>query len=468
MMWPRRARSFGRRRQALVTLAVAAMVVCAQATTAGAAAPHPAAHHSTATAPPAIQHVIVVMQSGHSFDNYFGTRPGVDGIPAKVCQRVQVNSTSCVKPYHLSSDQARAGLTDTQRATTNAIDLGRMDGFVNAQPNATIGSLAMGYFNGADLPYYGNLADRFTLFDHFFAASQAGALPNRLDAEAGTAAGLTSNAPPIGGISVRTVFDQLDQTHLSWKYYVQGYPFPQVTAGDRSRVPLLAMPAVTGNPAMTSRIVGTGQYFTDLADGKLPAVSYVAGGSGDSERSPQSPAQGQAFVESLVNALMQSSSWSHTALLLTYDDSGGWYDHAVPPTVGGLTLGLRVPTILVSPYAKAGYVDSHQLDTASIPGLIDQVFHLSPLTPQIATAGDLMTGLDLHQQPISPAIQSHVALVGARPTVWLIYLLYLGALAGAALVIVLAFRRTRPDPELSPPASELSPPGPDAPPAVPA
>ena len=180
-MRPRRLRSHGRRRQALVTLALVPLAVFGQATTAGAGASHPAAgQHSTTPVPPAIQHVIVVMQSGHSFDNYFGTRPGVDGIPARVCQRVQVNSTSCVKPYHLSSDQARAGLTDTLRVTSKAIDQGKMDGFVNAQPNATIGSLAMGHFNGADLPYYWNLADRFTLFDHFFAASQAGALPNRL------------------------------------------------------------------------------------------------------------------------------------------------------------------------------------------------------------------------------------------------------------------------------------------------
>lgn len=462
-MRPLRSRSARRRRQVWVTLTLVVAAIAAPVTTAGAAARQTAAaaRSSTATTTPAIQHVIVVMQSGHSFDNYFGTRRGVDGIPAGVCQRVQVNSKSCVKPYHLNSDQARAGLTDTLRVTSHAIDQGKMDRFVNAQPNATIGSLAMGYFNGSDLPYYWNLADRFTLYDHFFAVSQAGGLPNRLAAEAGTTGGLTSNASPAVGISVPTIFDQLNAAHLSWKYYVQGYPFQSVTAGDRSRVPLLSMPTVTGTPSDANRIVGTGQYFSDLATGNLPAVSYVSDSSGNSERAPQSPAQGAAFVESLVNALMQSSSWSHTALLLTYDDSGGWYDHVVPPTVGTTTWGLRVPTILVSPYARAGHVDSQQLDTASIPGLVDRVFHLPPLTPQIATSGDLSSGLDLHQQPISPAIQSHVTLVGARPRVSLIYLLYLGALAGAVLIIVLAFRRTRPD-------SELSPPGPDAPPGVPA
>ncbi len=428
----------------------------------------PAASRATATAgrpsaaaPAAdIQHVIVVMQSGHSFDNYFGTRLGVDGIPANVCQRVQINSKSCVKPYHISSDQARAGLTDTRKVTDKAIDAGKMDGFVSAQPNASIGSLAMGHFNGSDLPYYWNLADRFTLFDHFYAASQAGPLPNRLVAVAGQTAGVTSNAPPPGGISATTVFNQLDEAHLSWKYYVQAYPFQQVSSGDQSRIPLLAMPAVTGNPADANRIVGSGQYFTDLADGQLPAVSYVTSSSGYSGRSPQSPAQGEAFVESLINALMQSSAWRHTALLLTYDDSGGWYDHAVPPTVGGVTWGIRVPTILVSPYSRAGYVDTQQLNTASVPGLIDQVFRLPALTPQVASSASLLTALDLHQRPISPTIPSHIVLVGARPAVPLIYLLYLAALVASGLVIALAFSRARRDSDPSPP--------PEVPPGVPA
>jgi phospholipase C len=448
--------------QVAATLVTVAAASAAPAATVGATTSPPtvAGHRPAASKSPSpIQHVIIVMQSGHSFDNYFGTRAGVDGIPAGVCQRVQVNSKSCVKPYHLSSDQARAGLTDTLRVTHNALDLGKMDGFVSAQPNASIGSLAMGHLDGSDLPYYWNLADRFTLFDQFYAASQAGGLPNRLVAVSGQAAGLTSNTPPPSGIAVPTVFDQLDQAHLSWKYYVQGYPFSTVTPGDKSRVPLLSIPAVTSNPAMTNRIVNSSQYFTDLASGHLPAVSYVSSSSGDSERSPQNPAQGEAFVESLINALMQSSSWSHTALLLTYDDSGGWYDHAVPPTVGGVTWGVRVPTILVSPYARAGHVDSQQLDTASIPGFVDQTFHLPALTPQISTAGDLMSGLDLHQQPIGPAIQSHVTLVGARPAVPVIYVLYLGALLVAGLVIALAFRRTRPDHDAPAPATADPAPG---------
>jgi len=417
--------------------------------------------HAPAHAPaPAIQHVIVVMQSGHSFDNYFGTRRGVDGIPAKACQPLAPNSVTCdVKPYHLSLDQARAGLTDNLTVTQKAINKGKMNGFVSAQSNTAIGSVAMGYLDGNDLSYYWSLASRFTLFDHFYAASQAGALPNRLVSVAATAGGLTSNAAPPA-INTPTIFDRLDAASLSWKYYVQGYPPKTVSVGDQVRTPLLAMPSVTGTPARAAKIVNSSQYYVDLAKGQLPAVSYVTG-SVNSERSPQNPALGEAFVRTLVNALMQSSAWRHTALLLTYDDSGGWYDHSLPPTIGGTQVGLRVPAILVSPYARAGYVDGTQLDTASIPAMIESVFGLPSLTAQDAGSKSILTAVDTHQQPIAPAVSPSgaAAVVVPRPAVATIYLLYGLAFVGAGLLIAWSLVRFRRDPLISAEA----PPSPEAP-----
>ena len=434
----------------LCAVTTVATLIAAFGPISGAGAATPA----TTPTPGVIRHVIVVMQSGHSFDNYFGTRPKVDGIPAKVCQPVTPKSVSCKGPYHLSLDQARAGLSDTLRVTSRAVDGGRMDGFVSAQPNAGVGSVAMGYFNGGDLPYYSSLASKFTLFDHFYAQTQAGSLPNRLVSVAATSDGITSNATPTFGINgVTTIFDRLDQAHVSWKYYVQGYQSSQKpTAGDVSRTPLLVMPSVVGTPARAARIVNTSQYYVDLAKGQLPAVSYVSS-SNDSERSPQNPVHGEAFVRSLINSLMQSSAWSHTALLLTYDDSGGWYDHVNPPTVAGAQLGLRVPTLLVSPYARAGYVDHVQLDTASIPAMIESIFHLPPLGLLDANSGSILTGANLRQHPISPGVSSGFPVAAVpRPAVHTVYLLYLAAFLGAALLIALAFIRHRRDPFPAPPA----------------
>jgi phospholipase C len=427
------ARSERTRAVGCVLLLVGVLVgVVGAAGTAGAAARR--------TAPPApIQHVIVVIQSGHSFDNYFGTRPGVDGIPAGVCEPVAAKSRTCVRPYHLKSGQARAALSLTGGITKSAIDGGRMDGFVSAQPNASTGSVAMGYFDRSDLPFYWSLADRFTLFDHFYAASQGGALPNRIAAIAGQDAGVTKNTAPPTGIDVPTVFDQLDRAGLSWKFYVQNSVGPTAT-GTKSTDPLLAFPRLMQSKADSSRIVSSSDYFTDLIHGSLPAVSFVTT-TAESERSPQSPALGESFVKSIVDALMQSPDWDHSALLLTYDDAGGWYDNVVPPVVGGQQLGLRVPAILVSPYARAGAVDSEQTDTAAIPAFVDQVFHLPLLSAQAAAAGSLMTGLETRAHPGAAVIEPSPAPVVARHSVLVVYVLYLGALLGMIALIILAFRR---------------------------
>jgi len=432
----------GRTFAGLIAAAVAAtcMATVAPVSQAGAAT------DAAATPSPVIKHVVVVMQSGHSFDNYFGTRAGVNNIPAGVCLPLTVGSTSCIKPYHLNPNQSRAGLSDTLRTTERAINGGKMDGFVVAQPNLSIGSTSVGNLRRQDLPYYWSLADRFTLYDNFFATSRAGSLPNRLAAVSGQDGGLTTNTPPAGGIVVPTVFDQLDQAHLGWKYYVQNYTGSVETqsTAQQARVPLLSMPAITGNPDRAGRIVDTGQYYDDLVNGELPAVSYVTG-TVNSERSPLNPTLGEFFVKSLINALMQSPEWNSTVLLLAYDDAGGWYDHAAPPVMGGVAQGIRVPVILVSPFSKSGGVDHGQMNTTSIPGLIDRVFGLPFLTPQVSTGGNLLSGVDLHQQTIAPLIAplSKGALIAPRPDVLVIYVLYIMALLGAVLLFGFAFRRYR-------------------------
>jgi phospholipase C len=431
--------------------AVTTLAVLLPGSTSGAAGTGPSIATSVfganAKANP-IQHVIVVIQSGHSFDNYFGTRPGVDGITAKTCQPPAVGSACTVKPYPVSSAQARYGFRDTLRVTQKAIDGGKMDGFISSQPSASVGSVVMGYYDRSDLPYYWSLADRFTLFDHFYASSQAGSLPNRLVAVTGTADGVTSNKTLGVGISVPTgtVFDQLNAAKKSWKYYIQGYKGPTAKSEPVVRAPVLDMPSIVKTPANAARVVSTSQYYVDLDKGQLPAVSFVTADSASDERSPQDPAQGEAFVRSLINALMQSSAWKHTALLLTYDDAGGWYDNSAPPAVSGSSLGPRVPALLISPYARPGFVDHSSFDTASIPGFIDSEFGLSPITPQVDALGTSLTSaLDLAQRPISPVIgpsQSTVAVI-ARPAVHIIYVLYLGALAAAALLVTMAFLRQR-------------------------
>ena len=394
-----------------------------------------------------IQHIIVVMQSGHSFDNYFGTRPGLNDVNETTdCQPIVAGSKYCIIPHHITSSVPLSGLSDSAAVIKKSISAGAMHGFVEAQHNTADGSLSMGYLDGSDLPYYWSLANRFTLFDNFFAASQQGALANRVVAMSGTPGGVTNDAVPAFGLTGTTVFSQLEAKGLSWKYYVQDYAGKPSTAKPSQTIlaPVLDAPAIANSATEAAHVVGVSQYYTDLAKHDLPSVSFVSA-TVDSERAPQNAANGEAFVESLINALMQSHEWSHSALLLTYDDSGGWYDSVTPPVVNGQQLGLRVPAILVSPYARAGYVDPSLADTSSIPGLIDTVFRLPQLAPAGSPQSGLLTGLDTSQQPISPVIGpssgSPAAIV--RPAVGTIYLLYIGALLAAGLLVALAFRQYR-------------------------
>ncbi len=416
----------------------------ASSTSAGAAQPDISTNPIAASGASPIKHVIIVVQSGHSFDNYFGTRPGVNGLGnTKNIHVPLVNgNTSYASPYHLTPEVARDGLVDTERQTQKAIDGGKMDGFVKAQPNINIGETALGYYDSQDIPYYSSLADRFTLFDNFFASSQGGSLPNRLVMVSGQSANLNSNRVIGVGISVPTIFDQLNQQKLSWKYYIQGYnPAKAATGADIARNPVLGMPTVAHDPRVTS----TSQYFIDLDKGQLPAVSYITGVN-DSERSPQDPSLGEAFVRSLINALMQSNEWSSSALLLTYDDAGGWYDHVNPPTVANSSTrrpGAGHPGLALRPlWLRRPQPARHRLHprtdrervqpAAPDPPGGHRRQHPHGAQPQAAAH---RRGHRSDQRRPRPRV--------TRPSVGVIYFLYLGVLVLAILLLLLATWRQR-------------------------
>lgn len=464
-------------RSRLVVVLIAIVVGVAVLRAAG-----PALADSSTSAPtaapgaPVIRHVIVIVQSHHSFDNYFGTRAGADGLPKGVCERASAGSQPCVSPSPLGNKQSLAGLNDSAAATSRAIDGGKMDGFVMAQGNRSSGSVAMGHYDRSTLGYYWSLADHYTLFDHFFSASADGSFANRTFAIAGQA-GPAVGTPPTNGFDLPTVFDRLQSSGISWKYYIQNYEAARAhpSVGEEVRAPLLSMPRVMADPAMARQVVDVQQYYQDVRTDTLPGVSYIVS-SGDSERPPEKPARGEAFVRSLLNALMQSGAWARSAVILTYDDSGGWYDHVPPPTItpngsasSGLAqaqadqqLGLRVPTLLISPFAKASYVDHEQTDTTSILRFIEQNWNLAPLTARDATAANLTGALNLNQAPHPAAVVTpNPAPSVVRPHVTSIYLAYVGALAVGALVVSAALfsdrrrRRRIPEIDLDPAGSFL-------------
>ncbi|HLO31459.1 MAG TPA: alkaline phosphatase family protein [Anaerolineales bacterium] len=396
-----------------------------------------------------IEHFIVLMQENHTFDNYFGTYPGVDGIPAGMCMPVDPfdsANTDCVEPYHIG-DRPIDDLDHSLGTFQSQYNDGNMNGFVYAlnQRNQN-GALSMGYYDGTDLPYYWNIADQYVLFDRFFSSDHGGSFANHMYWVTAQPGG--SRISTDGYSDLITIFDRLEERGISWKFYVQNYD-PKITyrsasqvVGNRSSqiiwVPLLNIDRFIDNPKLSSHIVDLNEYYKDLENGTLPAVAYIAP-SGASEHPPGSIRSGQKFVKALIQALMRSDSWDSSAFLLLYDDWGGWYDHVKPPQVDKHGYGLRVPGLLVSAYARRGYVDSTVLDFTSVPKFIEENWNLEPIAERDAKSNSFMKAFDFSQSPRQPFFVPFERVVKEQriePRRIVIYAAYGGAIVLAILMFI--------------------------------
>ncbi len=353
-----------------------------------------------------IQHLVVTLQEGRSFDSYFGWYPGVDGPPSDTCVPVGPAhpSTDCARPHAIGSSALTPMPHDSTVLRAQYRD-GHMDGFVEATRRpGDDAHQTMGFYDGRDIPYYWGLADRFVLFDQFFASSMNGGVANRLATMTGTttiedvpSTGLPSNLP--------TVFERLSQANTTWKVYVEGYDpavhyrtlstAPSGLQGQVALIPLLGFERFVNDPALSSHIVDLGEYAADLENGRLPSVAYVIP-IFSSEEAPATPAAGEALTRRLLTSLQRSRYWDSSAFLLTYDGSGGWFDHVAPPQVDGAPLGFRVPALLVSPFAERGVVDHTVLEHASILRFIEENWGLQPLGPRDANATSLRGAFDFN------------------------------------------------------------------------
>lgn len=400
-----------------------------------------------------IKHLIVIMQENHTFDSYFGTYPGADGISPNTCMPVDPtdpNNTDCVKPYHFGK-RAVVDLDHSADTFQIQFDNGRMDGFVYAfESRQQDGRIAMGYYDDRDIPYYWNLADEYVLFDRFFSSSAGGSLANHIYWVTGTPGNYERDSIPPGGLgNLPTIFDRLEERGISWKFYVENYD-PQITYRTRENVsqnrssqviwvPLLDYDRFIDDPELSRHIVDLSEYFEDLKNGTLPAVAYIAP-SGSSEHPPGSIQSGQRSVRTLINELMRSSAWSSSAFLLSYDDWGGFYDHVPPPRVDEYGYGFRVPAILVSPYARRGFVDHTVLDFTSILKFIEENWGVEPLAERDRNANSFVSAFDFSQQPRPPRFIStdrHVQLP-PEPTRAVIYAGYGIALLLPTLLVAWA------------------------------
>ena len=424
----------------LLGLACAAAAQPAGAQSARAGAARDAAADGRTTTP--VKHVISLMQENHSFDNYFGTYPGADGIPAGTCMPRDPArpAAGCVRPFHLGGKPI-SDLGHNRVVYANELAGGKMNGFVSAYARQGIQdpTQAMGHYDDRDLPWYWNVADEFVLFDRHFTSAHGGSISNHMfwvSARTGLPPD-SVEVMPEAGFDAPTIFDRLQSAGISWKFYVQNYDptitFRSPAKGDRGAqvvwVPLLAYPRYLDDPELFRHIVPIDEYYEDLARGTLPAVSYIVP-SGASEHPPGSIAAGEAFVRTLVTSLQRSSAWSSSAFMWTYDDWGGWYDHVRPPVVDRYGYGFRAPMLLVSPYAKRGYIDHNTADFTSQLAFIERNWGLRPLTSRDARAYPLTDAFDFAAPPRAPHVVSairHPAVV-APPRRHVVYASYASAL----------------------------------------
>jgi phospholipase C len=411
-------------------------------------APSPSTPAASASAPSApaglekIDHFVFIMQENRSFDSYFGTYPGVDGIPKGVALLDPVTG-QMIAPFHDTNGVNRGGPHGWDNAAAD-IDGGKMDGFlresykgkgqaaapgsVNANPGVALGRNpqdVMGYHDYHEIPNYWDYAKLYVIQDRMFESVASYSLPAHLymlAAQSGGYVGGNYNGtfqPEPQSYAFPEITELLGSGKIDWKYYVSSGTEPdtedghvvgtmpqQLQAPKRYSFwnPLPAFPAVRQNPAQWNRLVSTAQFYQDAASGNLPQVSWVIPSGVVSEHPPAGVRVGMAYVTGLVNAVMKSPDWPHTAIFIAWDDWGGFYDHVVPPKVDTFGFGLRVPSLVVSPYAKQNYVDHTTYSFESWLKLVEERYNIAPMTARDTAAPDMAAAFDFTQQPRTPVV----------------------------------------------------------------
>ena len=317
-----------------------------------------------------IQHIVFACQENRTFDTYFGHYPkaGNFGIPANFSQ--PDGKGGMVTPFHFRLHDTKDVAHDWQ-TIHREWDNGKMDGFFTAN-----GRSALGYYDGSDIPYYYALADSFTLCGNYFCYQLGPTLPNRIALWTGTTGGFTRNHKlPRGILNWPTIVDLLDDHHISWKCYNLG-----TGMGSTPEVEFInALPFFKRWFQDRRLYFREADYYHDLNEGSLPQVSYLISDAFTSEHPPLNIVSGEKKMAKVINALIQSSLWTSSLFFLTYDEGGGFFDHVPPPQLDAYGPGMRVPTLVVSPWVKRGYVSGQLYEHNSLMKFIERRFDLPSL-----------------------------------------------------------------------------------------
>ncbi len=422
-----------------------------------------------------IQHVVVIMQENRSFDSYFGTYPGANGIPAGVCEPDPVNG-GCVAPFYDPNDENYGG-PHGHGAFTGDLDGGKMDGFIGqAEKGSNCSSTepdcspcteqdasaqcvdVMGYHDAREIPNYWTYAQNFVLQDDMFEPNSSWSWPEHLFEVSAWSATCSNWSDPMSCVSAiegppdpreKIKFYEehslpwTDITYLlhqhkpevSWRYYVFEGSEPDCEDDEAMTcAPVSQGPTTPGiwNPlsyfgdvredGQLGNVQSLTNFYTavhDTSECGLPNVSWITPNNKVSEHPTALVSTGQAYVTTLINSIMRSPCWDSTAVFLTWDDWGGFYDNVVPPDIDENGYGFRVPGLVISPYARAGYIDHQQLSHDAYLKFIEDDFlegeALNPQTDgrpdsrpdvreQAVGLGNLESDFDFCQAPRAPLL----------------------------------------------------------------
>jgi phospholipase C len=347
-----------------------------------------------------IKHVVMIMMENHSFDNVFGLYPTMNSTnPNSLLASLQDPDDVLGAPKGVTLSQVPNGTYATANPNEDVYpadwDNGKMDGFASSS-----GSQAMTYFSSAQFAVEWDWAEEFAIADRYFSSCLCTTNPNRLYSLSGYGAGITTDAGPPPFVPVnQSIFAELNNYGVSWGYYIQN---PSV-----DNFPLNYF---EGIGAYSSQIQPWTSFYGALQQGTLPSVSWVmpVGGGAETGQFDQHPpgnvTSGEEWLLGVVDRVMQSPYWSSTAIFITYDEGGGYYDHVPPPVLDGVQLGFRIPLFVISPYTKENYVSHTVMNHASSLSFIDYNWGLPALNQYVADSGLPLDMFDFGQAARQPLV----------------------------------------------------------------
>lgn len=356
-----------------------------------------------------IKHVVEIMLENHTFDNLFGHYPNANGIP----QGLKLpNPNGNYEAPEVTPIQAGTNVGDTVDIDHNRAPEVMMmhNGEMNYYTVFPLNGLAsITTFGRSDVPNEWALAQHFSLAERNFQPATGPTQPNREYAIAGTTEGWISDTPPNFTFTFPTIFNDLQSHGHSWGIF-QGDYYSQTDLGNgfvKHWNSMWYSPLRKNKKEWNAHVFNTNAFVEDAKTGNLPNFSFVVPSWMYSEHPPTDLSLGDAWVGQLVTALMKSPDWSSTAIFITYDEGGGYWDHVTPPQPYRFGYGTRTPMVIISPWVRQGLFNQTTTNV-SILSFMEHLWGLPPLTKRDAQGNDLLADFNFHQKPLAPIVLPNV------------------------------------------------------------